>query len=137
MAGDLCSTLTITAAIPWKMCVRPFAGLLVGGMWKISTETRKAQPARFFGEIVCRIGKVYTFAETILATMKTPKQVIEAAKGIGTKVVFEHNLKGYAVFSVTTPSDTDPPTPTGLPIVILFDGDNAKVVGGIDALDWL
>lgn len=69
--------------------------------------------------------------------MKTPKQVIEAAKGIGTKVVFEHNLKGYAVYSVTTPSDTDPPTPTGLPIVILFDGDNAKVVGGIAALDWL
>ena len=69
--------------------------------------------------------------------MKTPKQVIEAAKEIGTKVVFEHNLKGYAVFSVTTPSDTDPPTPTGLPIVILFDGDNAKVVGGIAALDWL
>lgn len=136
MAGDLCSTLTITAAMPWKMCVRPFAVILVGGTWKIN-RNEKTRPARFFGEIVCRIGKVYTFAETKLATMKTPKQVIEAAKGIGTKVVFEHNLKGYAVYSVTTPSDTDPPTPTGLPIVILFDGDNAKVVGGIAALDWL
>lgn len=34
----------------------------------------KAQPVRFFCEIVCRIGKVYTFAETILATKGKPTQ---------------------------------------------------------------
>lgn len=97
----------------------------------------RTRPARFFGERVCRIGKVYTFAETILATMKTPKQVIEAAKGLGTKVVFEHKLKGYDVYSVFTQSDTEPITPTGLPTLILFKDGKAKTVCGVEALDWL
>lgn len=69
--------------------------------------------------------------------MKTPEQVIEAAKGLGTKVVFERRFNGYDVFSVFTPSETEPTAPTGLPTVILFKDGEAKVVSGIDALDWL
>lgn len=69
--------------------------------------------------------------------MKTPIQVIEAAKGLGTKVVFERKLKGYDVYSVFTPSDTEPTTPTGLPTLILFKDGKAKTVCGVEALDWL
>lgn len=69
--------------------------------------------------------------------METPKQVIEAAKGLGTKIVFEHHLNGYDVFSVFTPSNSNPPTPTGLPVVILFKDGETKIISGIKALDWI
>jgi len=69
--------------------------------------------------------------------MDIPEKVIAASKGLGTKVVFEHHLNGYDVFSVFTPSETEPPSPTGLPTLILFKDGATKVVNGIEALDWL
>ena len=69
--------------------------------------------------------------------MRIPKQVIEAAKGYGTKIVFEHRINGFDVYSVFTPSSSNPPAPTGLPVVILFKNGETRVVHGIEALDWI
>ena len=69
--------------------------------------------------------------------MKTPKQVIEAAKGLGTKIAYERHLNGFDVFSVFTPSNSNPPTPTGLPVVILFKDGETKIISGVKALDWI
>ena len=69
--------------------------------------------------------------------MMNAKQVIEAAKGLGTKIEFEHRLDGFDVFSVFTPSSSNPTTPTGLPVVVLFKDGETKVISGIKALDWL
>ena len=51
--------------------------------------------------------------------MRIPKQVIEAAKGYGTKIVFEHRINGFGVYSV------------------LFKNGETRVVHGIEALDWI
>ncbi|MBQ6307241.1 MAG: hypothetical protein IJK78_11805 [Bacteroidales bacterium] len=69
--------------------------------------------------------------------METPKQVIEASKGLGKCVEYDHSANGYDVYVVYTPSKADPPTPTGLPVVILFKDGKAQAVTGVKALDWL
>ena len=67
-----------------------------------------------------------------------PKAVIEAAKGLGEKIVFQHSKKGYAVFIVCTPREEGGIVlPTGYPRVILYKKNEVKVIASSDSLDWL
>ncbi len=66
-----------------------------------------------------------------------PKIVKDMAKNVGTKIDFVRNVDGYDVYNVYTPSNSDPPEPTGLPCVIIYKDGEAKWVCGFDAFDWL
>lgn len=67
-----------------------------------------------------------------------PKAVIEAAKGLGTEIVFEHRKNGYDVYSVGYPcKEGEIMPPTGLPKLVLFKNNTARIVVGVGSFDWL
>jgi len=67
-----------------------------------------------------------------------PIQVKEAAKDIGTEIVFEHRKHGFDVYSIGVPcKDGEIPAPTGYPKLILFKGSTTRIVAGPEALEWL
>ncbi|MBQ6086140.1 MAG: hypothetical protein IJK94_06625 [Bacteroidaceae bacterium] len=69
---------------------------------------------------------------------KIPEQVKEAAKGLGTEIVFEHRKRGYNVYSVGMPcKEGEIMPPTGLPKLILFKDNTARIVVGDDSFDWI
>ena len=74
-----------------------------------------------------------------LADMKEiPIQVKEAAKRLGTEIVFEHRKRGFDVYSVGLPcKEGEIPAPTGYPKLILFNEKSVRLVAGPEALDWL
>lgn len=66
-----------------------------------------------------------------------PEQVLEIAARNGTNITYVRNKKGYDIYKVFTPSLTKPPTPIGLPIIIIFKNDEATLVSGPDVLKWI
>lgn len=66
-----------------------------------------------------------------------PKQVLEIAERNGTNIKFVRNKKGYDIYNVFTPTLTKPPTPTGLPIIIIFKNDEAILVSGPEVFKWI
>ena len=69
---------------------------------------------------------------------KIPKAVIEAAKGLGTEIVFEHRKRGYDVYSVGMKCKEDEIIlPTGLPNLILFKDNIVRTIAGVESFDWL
>lgn len=70
--------------------------------------------------------------------MEIPKQVREAAVGLGTEITYEHRRRGFAVYSVGTPSENEALTcPTGLPKVVIFKAGKARAVVGNEVFEWL
>lgn len=66
-----------------------------------------------------------------------PKQVLEIAERIGTNIRHVRNKKGYEIFNVFTPNKTKPPTPTGIPTIIIFKNDEATIISGSDVFKWI
>ena len=61
-----------------------------------------------------------------------PAEVKKAAENIFADIVYVGNYKGSDVFGEKK-SDEYPPSPTGLPTYILWNGVEAKVVSGVES----
>ena len=67
-----------------------------------------------------------------------PRLVKQAAKGLGTEIVFEYKKDGYEVYSVGMPcEDGEIPAPTGYPTLILYKDNSTRLIVGPESLDWL
>ena len=67
-----------------------------------------------------------------------PKAVIEAAKGLGTEIVYKYRRNGYDVFSVRMPlKEGEIMPPTGFPRLVVYKNNSATIVDGPESLDWL
>ena len=57
---------------------------------------------------------------------------------LGPEIVFEHRKRGYDVYSVGMPcKEGEIMPPTGLPKLILFKDNTARIVVGDDSFDWI
>lgn len=65
-----------------------------------------------------------------------PKEVMEIADACFCGVIYVGVFDGKDVYG-EKPSDEYPPEPTGLPSLILWDGEKTEIVSGIESLDIL
>lgn len=67
-----------------------------------------------------------------------PQAVTQAAKSQGfNKVSYKGEYEGSSVYSVGCVRDDGQVVPTGLPTIILFKNNNAKMICGMESFDIL